>query len=298
VSRWDQLKDPIGVMDGFAQLLDDNRAGDADLVLAGPNVTAIADDPEGAETLDGVLAHWRALPHGHRGRIHLACLPMADTEENAVIVNALQRHATVVVQKSLHEGFGLTVAEAMWKARPVVGSAVGGIQEQIEDGVSGLLLKEPGDLAAFGGLLERLLGDPAAARSQRGRRQVRGATTARRPVPRAGCWSASALRPWHACRKCVRPNAVCHSSRLGVTFTFTTDVARIVGRHTTLEFISGDQFASDAGTTPNPAPTSSPSARSSGKSCSVMYGPAGCYSTKSDMRLPRNGFVRAMSAPR
>ena len=74
---------------------------------------------------------------------------MADTEENAAIVNALQRHATIVVQKSLNEGFGLTVAEAMWKARPVVGSATGGIQEQIEDGVSGLLLQDPRDLAAL-----------------------------------------------------------------------------------------------------------------------------------------------------
>ena len=88
---------------------------------------------------------------------------MADTEENAAIVNALQRHATIVVQKSLNEGFGLTVAEAMWKARPVVGSATGGIQEQIEDGVSGLLLQDPRDLAAFGAILQRLIEDPVVA---------------------------------------------------------------------------------------------------------------------------------------
>jgi len=90
---------------------------------------------------------------------------MADIEENAAIVNALQRHAAIVVQKSLHEGFGLTVAEAMWKARPVVGSAVGGIQEQIEDGVSGLLLQDPEDLDAFGGLVQRLLEDPVRAKA-------------------------------------------------------------------------------------------------------------------------------------
>jgi trehalose synthase len=88
---------------------------------------------------------------------------MADSEENAAMVNALQRHAAVVVQKSLEEGFGLTVTEAMWKARPVIGSATGGIQEQIEDGVSGLLLKDPEDLQAFGTLIQRLLGDPKAA---------------------------------------------------------------------------------------------------------------------------------------
>jgi len=161
VSRWDPLKDPIGVLDGFARLLDGKRLGDAQLVLAGPNVTAVADDPEGAETLDRVMERWRFLPHGHRGRIHLACLPMADSEENAAIVNALQRHAAVVVQKSLQEGFGLTVTEAMWKGRPVIGSAVGGIQEQIEDGVSGLLLRDPEDLTAFGALVQRLLDEPA-----------------------------------------------------------------------------------------------------------------------------------------
>ena len=75
--------------------------------------------------------------------MHLALLPMEDSEENAAIVNALQRGAAVVVQKSLAEGFGLTVAEAMWKSRPVVASRIGGIQDQIEDGTSGVLLADP-----------------------------------------------------------------------------------------------------------------------------------------------------------
>jgi trehalose synthase len=88
---------------------------------------------------------------------------MDDIEENAAIVNALQRQATIVVQKSLQEGFGLTVAEAMWKSRPVVASSVGGIKEQIEDGTTGLLLEDPRDLAAFGELLLRLLDDPELA---------------------------------------------------------------------------------------------------------------------------------------
>ena len=88
---------------------------------------------------------------------------MDDLEENAAIVNALQRHASVVVQKSLYEGFGLTVAEAMWKARPVVASAVGGIQDQIENGVSGVLLKDARDLDAFAAVLGGLLEDSARA---------------------------------------------------------------------------------------------------------------------------------------
>jgi trehalose synthase len=89
---------------------------------------------------------------------------MDDDEENGAMVNALQRRATVVVQKSLAEGFGLTVAEAMWKGRPVVASRIGGIQDQIEDGVNGLLLDDPNDGATFGALVCGLLLDPAAAR--------------------------------------------------------------------------------------------------------------------------------------
>jgi trehalose synthase len=88
---------------------------------------------------------------------------MEDAEENAAIVNAQQRRSTVVVQKSLAEGFGLTVGEAMWKGRPVVASAVGGIRDQIEDGVSGVLLEDPADLAAFGRAVAGLLAHPARA---------------------------------------------------------------------------------------------------------------------------------------
>jgi len=88
---------------------------------------------------------------------------LSDRGENAAIVNALQRHAAVVVQKSLEEGFGLTVAEAMWKGRPVVGSAVGRIHDQLVDGESGLLVANPRDLDAFGDALVRLLGDPPLA---------------------------------------------------------------------------------------------------------------------------------------
>jgi trehalose synthase len=85
---------------------------------------------------------------------------MASIDENAAIVNALQRHSTVVVQKSVQEGFGLTVAEAMWKSRPVVASAVGGIRDQIVDGETGLLLEDPSDLQTFGELVGSLLEDP------------------------------------------------------------------------------------------------------------------------------------------
>ena len=163
ISRWDPLKDPRGVLQGFASLVDGEAPADAELVLAGPSVRAVTDDPEGPAVFDEVVAAWRALPHSERRRIHLVNLPMTDFEENAAIVNALQSHATVVVQKSLHEGFGLTVAEAMWKARPVIASAVGGILDQIEDGETGLLLQDPEDLDAFGDQLRRVLEDGALA---------------------------------------------------------------------------------------------------------------------------------------
>jgi len=161
VSRWDSLKDPIGVIEGFAAHV--VPYSDAHLIYAGPDVSAVADDPEGAEVYAYARARWQALPPEARERIHLALLPMEDFEENAVIVNALQRGADVVVQKSLAEGFGLTVAEAMWKRRPVVASRIGGIQDQIEHGVSGLLLDDPADLEAYGAATLELLASPERA---------------------------------------------------------------------------------------------------------------------------------------
>lgn len=156
VSRWDRLKDPIGVMEGFAEAA---AEGPAHLILAGPSLGSVSDDPDGAMVLAEAELAWRRLPASVRGRVHLACLPMEDLEENAAIVNALQRRASIVVQKSLKEGFGLTVTEAMWKARPVLASATGGIRDQIEDRVSGILLQNPLDRDAFAAALAELLGD-------------------------------------------------------------------------------------------------------------------------------------------
>jgi trehalose synthase len=157
VSRWDQLKDPLGVLGAFAEHVASRDA--AHLLLVGPSTAAVADDPEGAQVLEDVQGAWHELPARVRRRVHVCSLPMEDVEENAAIVNALQRHATVVVQKSLAEGFGLTVAEAMWKRRPVVASRIGGIRDQIEDGRSGLLLPDPRDLQQVGAAVSELLAD-------------------------------------------------------------------------------------------------------------------------------------------
>jgi trehalose synthase len=162
ISRWDRLKDPLGVLTGFTDHV--LPYSDCHLLLAGPATEAVADDPEGGDVFRAVLEAWEALPTPARCRVHLAALPMDDTDENAAIVNAIQRHADVVVQKSLAEGFGLTVAEAMWKERAVVASRVGGIQDQIVNGRSGLLIKDAENLAEFGSAVVRLLGDPERAR--------------------------------------------------------------------------------------------------------------------------------------
>jgi trehalose synthase len=161
VSRWDALKDPIGVIRGFAKHAAEMPG--VHLVVAGPAVDAVSDDPEGAEMLERSRAAWEELPELQRESIHLATLPMDDGDENAAIVNALQRRADIVVQKSLAEGFGLTVAEAMWKGRPVVASRIGGIQDQIVDGETGLLVDDPSDLDEFGRAIARLLDDPDGA---------------------------------------------------------------------------------------------------------------------------------------
>jgi trehalose synthase len=157
VSRWDRLKDPLGVIEGFARYVAPRT--NAHLVVAGPSVEAVADDPEGADVLREATRAWESLDESVKQRVHLACLPMKEGEENAAIVNALQRRSNIVVQKSLAEGFGLTVAEAMWKARPVVASRIGGIQDQIVDGKTGVLVDDARDLEAYGAAVVGLLED-------------------------------------------------------------------------------------------------------------------------------------------
>ncbi len=176
VSRWDPLKDHGGVMRGFAAYAErGDPGGRTQLVLAGPDVAGVTDDPEGAVVLEELKAEWAAFPETMRARMHLATLPMDDVEENAAIVNALQRHSRVIVQKSLHEGFGLTVTEAMWKSRPVVASRVGGLQDQIVHGVHGYLLDDPTDVDALEAALNCLLGDAdyAASLGTNARERVR-----------------------------------------------------------------------------------------------------------------------------
>lgn len=155
VGRWDRLKDPLGVIAAMAWM-----PPDAHVVLAGPDPWEVPDDPEGVAVLEAVVAARAAAPAERRARIHLIVASLRSRDDNARLVNALQRRADVVLQKSLEEGFGLTVTEAMAKGRAVVASAVGAIPDQIEEGRTGLLV-DPTDLPAVGRAVTRLLADPA-----------------------------------------------------------------------------------------------------------------------------------------
>lgn len=161
ISRWDRLKDHSGLLTLFVNEMTDDRAH---LALVGPESSGVDDDPEGAAVYAELEEEWRTLTGPFRSRIHLVGLPMDDLDENGYMVNAIQRRADVIVQKSLAEGFGLTVSEGMWKSRPVVASRLGGIQDQIEDGQTGILIDDATDLPAFAEALDRVLADRDQAR--------------------------------------------------------------------------------------------------------------------------------------
>lgn len=158
VSRWDPLKDMTGVLRAFTEQV----APPAHLLLAGPDPADIPDDPEGAAVFTEVCRMREQLAAPLRGRVHLATLSLQDTTTNSLLVNAIQRRSTLLVQKSLQEGFGLTVTEAMWKAQPIVASAVGGLAEQLTDRVNGLLIR-PLDRQGFGAAVHELLAKPEYA---------------------------------------------------------------------------------------------------------------------------------------
>ncbi len=156
ISRFDRLKDPIGVIQAYQQV---KKYIDCQLILAGGSAS---DDPEGAKVLEEVREKAKADKD-----IHILLLPQNDIE-----VNALQRASTVIVQKSIKEGFGLTVAEALWKGKPVVASNVGGIPLQIKHKYSGLLCHSI-DGAAFA--IKQILHSPEYARrlGENGKENIR-----------------------------------------------------------------------------------------------------------------------------
>ncbi len=170
VGRWDAVKDVPGVIRAFAAHVD--PAFGAHLLLAGPSTEG---DPQ-AEEVFAQCRRVRSDLGRLRARVHVLRLPaVADAREHALTVNAIQRCSALVIQKSLAEGFGLTVSEAAWKGRAVIASPVGGLLRQVEHGRSGLLLAGPHDLAGLGDAVNRLLADPAYASrlGREGREHVR-----------------------------------------------------------------------------------------------------------------------------
>jgi trehalose synthase len=157
ISRFDYLKDPLGVIQAYRLV---KRHVDCQLVLAGGGAT---DDPEGARVLDEVKQAAQEDPD-----IFVLFLPPASDME----INALQRASTIVLQKSLREGFGLTVSEALWKAKPVIASAVGGIPQQIAHKYSGILTHSIDGTAYW---IKQLLQEPEFAKKlgANGREHVR-----------------------------------------------------------------------------------------------------------------------------
>ena len=157
ISRFDYLKDPVGVIEVYHQV---KKYTDCQLVLAGGTAT---DDPESAKVLEEVQEK-----SGKDPDIHILLIPPGSDIE----INALQRASAVIMQKSIKEGFGLTVSEALWKAKPVVASAVGGITLQIKHRYSGLLCRSV-DGASFA--VKQMLNTPSFAKQlgQNGREHIR-----------------------------------------------------------------------------------------------------------------------------
>ncbi len=175
VSRWDRLKGWFPLLEGFIHLK--KRAPNVSqrtmprhrrrleivrLVLAGPDPTSIEGDPEGKDVLDDLKAAYLRLPRGLQEDVVLLALPMTSIKENALMVNVLQRCATLVVQNSLQEGFGLTVTEAMWKRKPVLGTRACGLRAQIRDGLEGRLNEEPENPDQVARFLDETLRAPNA----------------------------------------------------------------------------------------------------------------------------------------
>ena len=159
ISRFDPWKDPLGVIDAYRLVRQTHP--DVQLALVG---SMAHDDPEGWDFYNRTVAHAAGDPD----------IFILSNLNNigSVEVNAFQVHSAAVIQKSIREGFGLTVSEALWKARPMVGGRVGGIVAQIEDGVTGWLVDTPGECADA---CREILDDPAEARQRgyRGKEVVR-----------------------------------------------------------------------------------------------------------------------------
>jgi trehalose synthase len=172
ISRWDELKGWQPLLEGFLRLKQKHRRKKgpssrkrhrieiARLVLAGPDPSAIQDDPEGQHVLASLCRYFCGLKPDDQNCVALLLLPMTSEKCNHLMVNVIQRCSTVVVQNSLQEGFGLTATEAMWKRVPVLGSSACGLRLQIRDRIDGRLTGNPLAADEIAETLDEMLADP------------------------------------------------------------------------------------------------------------------------------------------
>jgi trehalose synthase len=188
VSRWDRLKGFRPLMEAFASLKQSIYGGETApdpahrrrldlvrLVLAGPEAEAIQDDPESKEVLEELRGVYVSLHPAIQDDIAIVTLPMHSQEQNALLVNALQRASSLVVQNSLREGFGLTIAEAMWKRVPVLSNSRSvGPRTQIRDRLDGRLIEDPSDPSQLEHAINEMLSLPEARQEwgRNGQRRV------------------------------------------------------------------------------------------------------------------------------
>ena len=172
ISRWDRLKGWLPLLEGFVFLKriyrnnghhkspERMRILASQLILVGPEPSAVQDDPEGKGVLDDICNYYKELPAEDQKDISILTLPMSSRTQNHLMVNALQRCSTLVVQNSIQEGFGLTATEAMWKKIPVLGTSACGLRQQIRDGKDGCLTADPMNEAEIAENLRKILSKP------------------------------------------------------------------------------------------------------------------------------------------
>ncbi|MCK0160386.1 glycosyltransferase [Allomuricauda sp. F6463D] len=172
ISRWDRLKGFKELMEAFIKMkLDNRKNGDPEsleykriemtlLVLGGPDPAFVSDDPEGKEVLKELVKTYMEIDRHLQNDIAILLLPLDNPKENALIVNALQRTSSIIVQNSIQEGFGLTATEAMWKRKPVLVSNAAGLKFQAIHNKTGQINPDPTDIESLSKTLVYMLNHP------------------------------------------------------------------------------------------------------------------------------------------
>ena len=172
ISRWDRLKGFKELMEAFIKMKVDNRKhGDPEsldykriemtlLVLGGPDPAFVYDDPEGQEVLKELTEAYKQVDKSMQNDVAILLLPLDNPKENALIVNALQRTSSIIVQNSIQEGFGLTATEAMWKRKPVLVSGAAGLKFQVVHNKTGQINEDPTDIEKLSSTMTYMLNHP------------------------------------------------------------------------------------------------------------------------------------------